>query len=95
MTKVHEQLVRGPISAVAAATFSTTGEFTLVLDIGQITDNIVAARPSDSATLSELGYMTAHEGVSRRRAINLIARKYNIPPNEVYAAIERAKKLVD
>jgi hypothetical protein len=45
--------------------------------------------------LREFGEMTAQALLPRRRALNALARKHGRPPNEVYAAIERAKKLVE
>jgi 16S rRNA (cytidine1402-2'-O)-methyltransferase len=94
LTKAHEELVRGPISGVAVPALSSTGEFTVVLDIGHATNTPLVAAPSDAETLVEFGELTINDRISRRRAINVIARRYNIAPNEVYAAIERAKKLV-
>jgi len=95
MTKSHEESVRGPISAVATPELSSTGEFTVVIDIGLMTINEPAEAPTDAAMLTEFGVLTITSALSRRRAINVIARRYNIPPNEVYASIERAKKLVE
>jgi 16S rRNA (cytidine1402-2'-O)-methyltransferase len=95
MTKTHEELVRGPISAVAVPELSATGEFTVVIDIGLITNTTPIAALSDAEALAELGELTIKNAVSRRRAINIIARRYNLAPNEVYASIERAKKLVE
>ena len=92
MTKAHEQLVRGPISGVAAAAFNTTGEFTVVVNIGHITEMHQPEILSDSAAFSEFGELTINCRLSRRRAISAIARRHNLPPNEVYASIERAKK---
>ena len=95
LTKVHEEVLRGPLSRVLAELSQPKGEFTAALDIGQM---IESARPeslSDTDALIIFGEMTIKEGVSRRRAINVIARRYNIPANEVYASIERAKKSVE
>ena len=94
LTKTHEELVRGPISSVLGRLAEPRGEFTVVLDIGQIPDNVASAAPNGVAMLRELGQMTSIAGLPRRRAINALARKYQKPPNEVYEAIEAAKKLV-
>jgi hypothetical protein len=45
--------------------------------------------------LSEFGEMTEQLRLPRRKAINALARKYQRSPNEVYDAIEKAKKLVE
>ena len=92
LTKIHEKLVRGPISRVLELLESPRGEFTVVVDVGQTTEYAAAKLVSDSDLLIELGETTVRDGLSRRRAISLIARRHRLTPNQVYAAIERAKK---
>jgi 16S rRNA (cytidine1402-2'-O)-methyltransferase len=94
LTKVHEELVRGPISAVLGRLVSPKGEFTVVLDVGHLPENYALAGPSDAELLNEFGDITKNEGMTRRQAIVALARKYQKPSNEVYAAIERARKSV-
>jgi 16S rRNA (cytidine1402-2'-O)-methyltransferase len=94
LTKAHEELVRGPISEVLVRLDEPRGEFTVVVDIGHITESTKPEAPSGVEMLTELGRMTIESGLPRRRAINVLARKYQRPPNEVYEAIEAAKKLV-
>src|SRR5437588_835824 len=48
--------------------------------------------PSAAEMLSELGEMTAGGAISRRAAVNALARRHRLPPNQVYAAIEEARK---
>ena len=38
--------------------------------------------------------MMADSHLPRRQALNALARKHHRQPNEVYAALERARKLV-
>ena len=95
MTKIHEELVRGPISKVVTALVSPKGEFTVVVDLGLTAEYAEPSAPSGPDALKELGYITDTLKVSRRRAINIIAKRYHLSPNEVYASIERAKKSVD
>jgi 16S rRNA (cytidine1402-2'-O)-methyltransferase len=95
LTKSHEQLVIGPIRQVLSALVEPKGEFTIVVDVGQKTDTEQIAAASDAEMLHEFGEMTARAELPRRRALNALARKHRRPPNEVYAAIERAKKLVE
>jgi 16S rRNA (cytidine1402-2'-O)-methyltransferase len=92
LTKAHEQLVRGPISDVLATPLLERGEFTVVAYIGEMTDNVVPRSPSGAELLSELGEMTSVAGVTRRQAISRLSRRHGIPTNELYAAVERAKK---
>ena len=95
LTKAHEELVRGPISSVLDQLKEPRGEFTVVIEVGQITDNIPTALPAGLSMLSEFGEMTEQLRLPRRKAINALARKYQRSPNEVYDAIEKAKKLVE
>jgi len=95
LTKSHEELVVGPISQVLSALVEPKGEFTIVVDAGRAGDNAQIVPASDADMLREFGEMTARSRLPRRRALNALARKHRRPPNEVYAAIERAKKLVE
>jgi 16S rRNA (cytidine1402-2'-O)-methyltransferase len=77
LTKVHEQLVEGPISAVLAALGEPRGEYTVVTSIGQLIEN-EPAFPDDSTE-------------SRRQALANVARSYGISANELYEAITRTR----
>jgi 16S rRNA (cytidine1402-2'-O)-methyltransferase len=94
LTKIHEELVRGPISTVLGALRSPRGEYTVVVDVGQLTDNWQETPPGDSEINTQFGKMTEHEGLTRRAAISALARRYKLPAREVYAAIERARDSV-
>jgi 16S rRNA (cytidine1402-2'-O)-methyltransferase len=88
LTKAHEQLVRGPIYTVLGALVEDRGEFTVVVDIGHKPQIV----PSPPDIVAEFGQMTADRATSKRRAVSALARKYGIPANDVYDAIENAKK---
>jgi hypothetical protein len=92
MTKVHEQLVIGPIAAILSARFDERGEFTVVANIGLTTDLMNISVPAAPSGKILLGEITEIRGSSRRAAVAALSRKYQLPPNEVYEAIERAKK---
>jgi 16S rRNA (cytidine1402-2'-O)-methyltransferase len=94
LTKKHEELVRGPISMALTALTEPIGEFTVALDVGQIANTTPVTRPPDESILAEFGDTTNTGNPSRRQGIALLARKYGMTANDVYAAIERAKKLV-
>jgi 16S rRNA (cytidine1402-2'-O)-methyltransferase len=95
MTKIHQELVRGPISTALGALKTTRGEFTVVVLVGHTTEQLPQQPPSDAAMAIEFGEITETSGLSRRRALNALARRHAIRPNEVYEALERAKKLVN
>jgi hypothetical protein len=69
------------------------GEITVIAELGLRTD----LRPKDTAQgpelAIELGQITETNGVSRRKGINILARRHSLSPNQVYDAIEKAKKL--
>jgi 16S rRNA (cytidine1402-2'-O)-methyltransferase len=94
MTKAHEELVRGPISAILESGFDTRGEFTVVIDVGQSTDPSPAIPTGDRDLAIEFGEMTKDEGLTKRKAINVLARRHGRPTNEIYKAVERGRKLV-
>ena len=92
LTKSHEEFVRGPISDVITRLQTPRGELTVVIEIGHITDTTRPGSPSAESMLAEFGRMTTIDGLTRRQAVARIARGYGLPPNEVYALIEKAKK---
>ena len=92
LTKLHEELVRGPISTILDKGLNPRGEFTVVANIGQVTNVGLSRILIDSEALAELGDLTDIDHLSRREAVGRIARRYNLSSRAVYAAIERAKK---
>jgi hypothetical protein len=85
-------LVRGPIIDVAETLTPGRGEFTVVLYIGQSTINIDHAMPTPSEIADEFGVMTNIGAITKRKAINTLARKHGLAPNLVYDMLEAAKK---
>jgi 16S rRNA (cytidine1402-2'-O)-methyltransferase len=92
LTKVHEQLVRGPISTVLTGLNEERGEFTVVASIGQKPDRPSVAPPSGVDLAAEVGVMTIKGGLTRRKAINIVARRHGLAPNTLYRTLEDAKK---
>jgi 16S rRNA (cytidine1402-2'-O)-methyltransferase len=80
LTKMHEELVRGPISEVLQRLSAPRGEFTVVVEIGEKTE-IVAPQQVASDT-------------SRRQALAALAAEHGLTANQLYQAVENAKKLV-
>ena len=95
LTKIHEELVRGPISVALEHLKRPIGEFTVVADIGRMPDHGPAERATDEDIVREFGDMTTTGQLTRRQAITAVSRKHQRSPNEVYEAVERAKKLVE
>jgi 16S rRNA (cytidine1402-2'-O)-methyltransferase len=95
LTKTHEELVRGPISRVISGLGEPRGEFTIVADIGRMAIKDRSEPAGDIEIAHEFGVLTNTVGLRRREAITRVARRHGRTPNDVYAAIERAKKLVE
>ena len=92
LTKIHEELVRGPISVILDGLGKPRGEFTVVAELGCTTDIIGQKTIDDCSVLAEFTDLTRTPGIRRRQAVTSLARKHRRPPGEIYAAIERAKK---
>ena len=91
LTKTHEESVRGPINEILAGGIEQRGEFTVVVNIGQLPDSPAPQPPDDLAIGAEFGEMTAKSRKTRREAVAELARRYGLAPNAVYDAIERSK----
>lgn len=91
LTKAHEEVIRGPISSVIAGVAEPVGEFCVALNLGPVALTGVSEPPSDRTIADEFGRTTENVGLTRRKVITIVARKLGIPPNIVYAALERIK----
>ena len=92
LTKTHEELVRGQISDVIGRLTDAKGEFTVALNVGRITESAPIEPPSAAQLSAEIGDMTGKIGMTKRRAINAVARRHGLAPNRVYEMVEAAKK---
>ncbi len=62
LTKTHEEFVRGPISSVLKQLIAPLGEFTVVVNIGPITDIGQAEAATAEDLLNEFGHITLNTG---------------------------------
>jgi 16S rRNA (cytidine1402-2'-O)-methyltransferase len=95
LTKIHEELVRGPISEVLTRLLEPQGEFTVVAKIGLEANFKPSAPPVARELAREFGELTAIPAISRRKAIAELARRHGLTANAVYEALESAKKCVE
>jgi 16S rRNA (cytidine1402-2'-O)-methyltransferase len=99
MTKLHEQLVKAPISTILNRPDVIRGEFTVVLDLGYTTDLDRSEPAGQQATApdleTEFGHLIESAQLSRRQAVATLAKKHRLPVNQVYAALEALKKSVE
>jgi 16S rRNA (cytidine1402-2'-O)-methyltransferase len=92
LTKAHEQVVTCPISEVCLRLSSGRGEFTIIIPPGTQPMPIAQQLPAASELRSELGVMTSAPGMSTRKAVAELARKYGAAVNDVYRLIQRGGK---
>jgi 16S rRNA (cytidine1402-2'-O)-methyltransferase len=91
LTKLHEETVRGSVSAVLAKLTQARGEFTVVL-AGSVDEPAAAiSLPAADQLLLDFGRLTDTVGLSRRAAISSLAGRYGMPSRELYRLIEAAK----
>jgi 16S rRNA (cytidine1402-2'-O)-methyltransferase len=94
LTKVHETLVRGPISGLIQSVKGTRGELTVVVDMGLMTEHRAPRAVSERDLAIQFGEITETTGMTRRKAIGILARRHGRSPNDIYEAVERGRKLV-
>jgi 16S rRNA (cytidine1402-2'-O)-methyltransferase len=80
LTKIHETLVKRPISMVLTDLEKPLGEFTVVIEIGHKPDKRLG--PDETAVRS------------RRQAVASVAKEHGLTANQLYQAIEGIKKSV-
>jgi len=95
LTKLHEELVVGPICGIVKRLGEPRGEYTLVIGPTIETSPVLAAPPTDAAMAEEFGRLTDNGEIGRREAIRRLAETYKLKQREVYQALERAKNLVE
>jgi len=91
LTKRHEESVRGPISEVLMGLAEPRGEFTVVVNGGQLPNITQPMLASDDTLLREFGVLTKSTNLNRREIISELARRFGASPRDVYAIIERGK----
>ena len=91
LTKMHQEFIRGTAEELAERDFERRGEFTVV--VGPAANSIQHSKleATDSVVTNEFVHLTNNAGLSRRDAINQLAKKYGRSSRDVYSAIERTK----
>jgi 16S rRNA (cytidine1402-2'-O)-methyltransferase len=93
LTKLHEECLRGTAAELIGHTTKERGEFTVVVSAWQARERAETGEiPEDGAVFLHFCDLTEKMGRSRRQAVSETARRFGLSPNEVYRAIERAKK---
>lgn len=92
LTKKHEELVRGPISAALASLLTPRGEFTIVAYLGHTREMAPAEEARPEALLLEIGHLIDSEGLPTRRAVAVVAKRHGESANKLYQAYLEAKR---
>jgi 16S rRNA (cytidine1402-2'-O)-methyltransferase len=91
LTKLHEEVIRGRLSAIVGRLGEPRGEFTVVVAGRPDTAPVQARQVTDSQLLVEFGHLTEN-GLGRRDAISELAKRHGLRAREVFAAIDRARR---
>ena len=91
MTKIHEELARGPISTVLPLVSFKKGEFSIVVSPKQ-TAPIRSFNIIDSTDLSQEFGLMIEKCKGRREAIRILAKQYGVPSREIYRILEEHKQ---
>ncbi len=90
MTKLHEELVIGPIRDVLQRLNRPRGEYTCVVWPVDGAPPALRARPGAEELAEELGALAEQHG-SRRLALKELAKKYELTRRELYKIVESTK----
>jgi 16S rRNA (cytidine1402-2'-O)-methyltransferase len=91
LTKLHEEVTRGRLSAVMGSLGEPRGEFTVVVSGLADADASHDDEVSDNQLLIEFGRLT-EIGLNRRGAISELAERHALRSRDVFAAIDRARR---
>ena len=90
LTKIHEELVVQPISALLERFQDPVGEFTVLLPPVE-SSPVPLPTPPDAARLeSELGEITKNGRLKRREALKVLADRHGMTVNQLYKLLGNA-----
>ncbi len=92
LTKIHEDLVRGPIADVLERLGEPRGEFTVVLAGCHFGESVADVPQPDDNTILAAFELASSSADGRREAVAAVARQFGIRPRDAYAAVERARR---
>lgn len=95
LTKIHEEVYRGPVSRALEHFSSPIGEFVLALNLAEQQKTTTSEELSDAQIVRAFEESRADGSTSKRRAIRDVARKLGLNPNRVYEVVEASKKSVE
>jgi len=94
LTKLHEELVKGPINEARGRLREPRGEYVIVCGPLSSSPLDPATVPADVELAHLFGQITETGKVGRREALRRVAERYGLKVRQVYQAIERVKRPV-
>jgi 16S rRNA (cytidine1402-2'-O)-methyltransferase len=91
LTKLHEEVIRGSLSAIVGRLGEPRGEFTVVVAGRPVVPLVPEPQVNDNQLLEEFGHLTKH-GLGRREAISELAKRHRLRSRDVFAALDRARR---
>ncbi|MEW6409970.1 MAG: 16S rRNA (cytidine(1402)-2'-O)-methyltransferase [Nitrospirota bacterium] len=87
LTKIHEEVMRGKVSEILDDITKRTikGEIVIVLE-GQKRET-----PVDINVSGEVNRVMTEEGISKKEAISIVAKRFGIPKKEVYRRVIKSE----
>jgi 16S rRNA (cytidine1402-2'-O)-methyltransferase len=92
LTKRHQEFIRGDIASVIGQLPEPRGEFTVIVGPAPAAVPVVNDA-TDETVVAEFWRLTESAAGSRRETVSAVAKKYDRSARDVYALIERSKKL--
>lgn len=89
LTKLHEEIVSGPIEEVVGRLGEPRGEYTVVLAASA--EAVETPEATDEALWRDYCDLTASAAMGRRDAIAALSRRYGCSSRQVFAALERGR----
>lgn len=91
LTKIHEELVIGPINEVLETLSVPRGEYTVVIEPLEHEAAPHRSETSDATLAEEFGCLTETSSLDRRAVVRRLAERHGMRSRDVYQALERAK----
>lgn len=95
LTKLHEEVLRGPISQVVSALHEPSGEFVVAINLAEYHSRVVSERPTDDEVREVFGSIVADGAGSRRVAAARTAIALGLTTNEVYRIVQTGPTSVE
>ena len=84
LTKIHEEFIRGKISEILEKLDDVKGEFVIIIEGNNKTEEEYNKEKLNEITLEEHYLFYEKQGLDKKEIIKKIAKDRNVPKNEIY-----------